>query len=101
VIVIANGDKLNWEAVSQMVGRSCRRFGLCEGKVYVMSGLPGDKGGRQYLDRLKESFAVDDGTYIAQALFDKFPSISNQDMRKEIANALGNPVKWRVLKDSF
>jgi hypothetical protein len=38
VRIIANGDKLNWDSVCQMVGRSCRRFGLCVGKVYILSG---------------------------------------------------------------
>ena len=83
-----------------MVGRSCRRFGLCEGKVYVVSHLETDNhaGGKQYLQRDENAFHEDEGLYIAEALMKKFPKITAKAVRKEIASLTNDPVIWRVTR---
>jgi len=102
-MVIANGDGLNWQDVCQMVGRSSRRFGLCEGKVYVLTGLETDdnSGGKQYLKRNEFNFATDEGVYIAEALLKKMPVITSKNVRKEIVNLTFDPVDWRVTRVEF
>lgn len=103
VKIIANSSTLNWQDVCQMVGRSCRRFGMCKGTVYVKSGWPSIDlaGGKNYLNRDQDAYDVNEGQYIAQALFEKFPSIKNIEMRKEIVNLTDDPVVWRVTKAEF
>jgi hypothetical protein len=86
-----------------MVGRSCRRFGLCKGKVYVKSGMETlDKtGGKEYLARNDDIFDEDEGMYIAEALFNKYPLITNAAMKKQVVGLTSDPVLWRVLRREF
>lgn len=85
VRVIANGDGLSWEDVCQMVGRSCRRFGLCKGKVYVLSQFAGEditEGGEQILRRNENNLDTDEGPFIAGHLINKFNKIVDPKERK-------------------
>jgi hypothetical protein len=105
VRIISNGDKLDWEDVCQMVGRSCRRFGLCVGRVYVLSESEVEsmfKGGKDHLQRGDFDMHNDDGCYIAKQLFNKFDSITKTDIRKEIISVLGgNTPNWRTRRDKI
>ena len=86
-----------------MVGRSCRRFGLCKGKVYVNSGIEtlGWTGGKEYLKRNDDQYDNDEGLYIAEALFEKFPNITSVAVKKEIIGLTSDPVLWRVTRNDF
>ena len=70
---------MTWAEVCQMVGRSCRRFGLCTGSVYVVSLLADSNdittGGKQYLQRFDDQFDLDQGPSIAEHLVKKFNGI--------------------------
>ena len=86
-----------------MVGRSCRRFGLCKGNVYVVSGTytPDLTGGKEYLERNDNQRHIHDGFYIAEALFKKMPKIESKSVRKEIIEVTQDPVVWKVTREEF
>jgi len=47
-----------------MIGRSCRRFGLCKGSVYVITAFESDdmtSGGKDYLRRNDNRGDIDEG----------------------------------------
>ncbi len=106
VRVIANDDKLNWQDVCQMVGRSCRRFGLCRGKVYVKSSYAGEDindGGELYLRRNENNMDTDEGPFIAGHLVNKFNQIVEVQDRKKLLKAIkaDKEINWRVTIDVF
>ncbi len=103
--VIANGDQLNWEDVCQMVGRSCRRFGLCKGKVYVKSQFASDdinEGGELYLRRFENNLDADEGPFIAGHLVKKFNKIVDVKERKQLLKIIKtDPLVWRATREDF
>lgn len=103
--VISNGEFLNWSMVLQMVGRSCRRFGLCVGKVYINSRMQTESmnsGGKDLLLSREVNWSKDEGPHIAKQLFNKFAQITRTPMRKEIIAAMGgNTPNWRTRRDDF
>jgi len=51
-----------------MVGRSCRRFGLCKGAAYILSLIASEditSGGKDYLQRFDNQYDEDEGPFIA------------------------------------
>jgi hypothetical protein len=74
-----------------MIGRSCRRFGLCKGKVYVYSQFAGEdinEGGEAHLRRYENNLDADEGPFICGHLIKKFNAIADVKLRKQFLKAI-------------
>ena len=86
-----------------MAGRSCRRFGQSVARVYVMANYAPDmmEGAEDHLKRALVTASMSDGAHIAKVLFKKWESVTNAAIKKDIAEALNTPAKWRTTIKSF
>ncbi len=86
-----------------MAGRSCRRFGQSVARVYVMANYAPDmlEGAEDHLKRALATASMSDGAYIAKVLFKKWESVATDKIKKDIAEALNTPAKWRTTVKSF
>ncbi len=87
-----------------MVGRSCRRFGLCKGSCYIVSNFTSEDittGGKEHLQRNDNNYELDEGPFIAEQLIKKFNAITSKKIRQEIIALTTVPVVWRTTREEF
>ena len=53
------------------------------------------------MKRQDDMYDDDEGLYIAEALFEKFPLITSATLKKEIINLTSEHVIWRVTRNEF